>query len=210
MKKVFLAVLLVLSLSVMLHAQESTETSASGAGAKGFDWDIRFGFSFPFIGNADEAIEMDGVAATALSLLLAPALSSLSLGATFQYTVVPKLLAPGIYADIQFNLLTWFFVGVFSNWEKNFLLLQPEIRLYNQFQLSDSFGIEPFFGFNFMYINVDTFKESIPLMNAGVVLKMGSSFGFEYSYNFSNRKAVGAWSPKIHRIGFSWALRDRG
>jgi len=212
----------------MLHAQDFSEedTVERVIGAKGFDWDIRFGFSLPFLGNARELVSDSddpddpdnhdaAIAANVLAFVLAPVLSSISLGANFQYTIVPKLLAPGIYADIHFNILTWFFAGVFTNWETTFLLLQPEIRFYNQLQLTDSFGLEPFFGYNFMYINIsgfgiDKFKEYIPLLNAGMVLKLGESFGLEYSYNFSTRRnSENHWSPKLHRLSFSWALRRR-
>jgi hypothetical protein len=202
MKKLFLIVLLVLSMTI-LNAQEADENPTSG-----LDWDVRFGISFPFIGNFNTFTDGDNIPFASMGFALA--FSSISLGGGVQYTIIPHFIAPGIYADVHFNLLSWFIVGAFSNWEYDFILLQPEARVYNQFQFTRSFGIEPFFGINYIYIGMtDTFREVIPLMNAGFVLKLGSSFGFEYSYNFSNRRIEDGWTPKIHRIGFSWGLRNR-
>jgi hypothetical protein len=214
MKKLFLTILLVLSITVMLHAQEYYEGGSGGAPTSGFDWDIRFGISFPIISNyrlfSDgdrDDIRLLSVGAGALSSLI---FSSLSTGVAFQYTVVPRLLAPGIYADIHFNLPSWFLVGMFTDWEQKFLLLQPGVRLYNQFQFTRTFGVEPFLGINYIYISMtDTFRQFIPLINAGFVLKMGSTFGFEYAFNRSNRDNKDGWTPTIHRIGFTWSLRDR-
>jgi hypothetical protein len=208
MKKVFLAILLVVSLSVMLHAQEADEGDAGQDSANGLGWNIRFGISFPFIGNFNTFSEEDNVPFG--SLMFGLAFSSISLGGGIQYTIVPHFLAPGIYADVHFNLISWFIVGAYTNWEYNFILLQPEVRLYNQFQVTDTFGFEPFFGINYIYIGMtDTFRALIPLMNAGFVVKLGSAFGFEYCYNFSSRNLEEGWAPKIHRIGFSWKLYGR-
>jgi len=199
MKKLFLAIVLVVSMTVMLHAQDAGD---------GFDWDVRFGLSFPIIGNFNTFTDGDNIPFG--SLMFALAFSSISLGGGVQYTIVPHFIAPGIYADVHFNLFSWFIVGAFSNWDYDFILLQPEVRIYNQFQFTKSFGVEPFFGINYIYIGItDTFREYIPLMNAGFVMKLGDSFGFEYSYNFSNRNIEDGWTPKFHRIGFSWGLRDR-
>jgi hypothetical protein len=205
MKKVFLMICF-LSLAGMLYAQESTERD--GNSADGLDWDVRFGISFPFIDNFGTFTDGDNIPFG--SMLLALAFSSISLGGGIQYTVVPHFLAPGIYADIHFNVFSWFIVGAFSNWEFNFMLLQPGLRLYNQFQFTKTFGLEPFFGVNYIFIGMtNSFRKNIPLMMAGFVLKLGDSFGFEYCYNFSNKPLVEGWTPKIHRIGFSWSLRDR-
>jgi len=202
MKRVFFTILLVLSLTVMLYAESADERPSSG-----FDYDIRFGISFPFIGNLNDYSDVGNIPFG--STLLALAFSSISIGGGAQYTIIPHLVAPGIYADLHFNLFSWFIVGAFTNWDYNFMLLQPGIRLYNQFQITKSFGIEPFYGINFIYIGLsDDFRKSIPLMNAGFVLKLGSTFGFEYCYNFP--KMLGSkesWVPSIHRIGFSWSLR---
>lgn len=213
MKKVFLTILLVLSLTVMLYAEDSPSKSSSTV-SKGFDWDIRFGISFPYLSNLGILVSDDGSEGVSKVLqvgggLLSPFIfSSLSTGLGFQYTIVPHLLAPGIYADIHFNLLSWFLVGMFSDWGQNLLVLQPGVRFYNQFQITKSFGIEPFYGFNFMYIGVlDYYKESLVLANAGIVLKIGSSFGIEYCYIIPNNSR--SWTPSIHRFSFSWSLRDR-
>jgi hypothetical protein len=211
MKKVFLVILLVLGMAVMLHAQESAEETSGGKPETGFDWDIRFGMSFPFIANFSEFTEGENI--PFMSMLVSFALSSISLGGGVQYTIVPHLLTPGIYADIHFNVLLWSIVGLVTNWETNLMLIQPEIRFYNQFRLNRGLALEPFFGVNFVYITMNLDKDrlngSIPLMNAGFILKLGDSFGFEYCYNFSNMAIGDGWAPKIHRIGFSWGLRDR-
>jgi len=202
-------------MTVMLHAQEAYEESSGGALKSGFDWDVRFGISFPIISNYGlfsngdrDDLRLLSVGAGALSSLI---FSSLSTGVAFQYTVVPRLLAPGIYADIHFNLPSWFIVGMFTDWEQKFVLLQPGVRVYNQFQFTRTFGVEPFLGVNYIYIIMtDAFKQFIPLVNAGFVLKLGSTFGFEYGFNFPNRNNIeDIWIPKIHRIGFTWSLRDR-
>jgi len=214
MKKVFLTILLVLGLTVMLHAQDyDSDSTSSGTGGRGFDWDIRFGISFPYLSNFGTIADSNDKTLSVLGGLLSPlAFSSLSLGVGFQYTIVPHVLAPGIYADVHFNVLSWFFVGLFSDWKYTFLLLQPGLRFYNQFQITKSFAIEPFYGFNFMYIGIgEEYKESLILANAGVVLKIGSSFGIEYCYIIPNN--IGGakdWAPSIHRFSFSWGLRDRG
>jgi hypothetical protein len=224
MKKIFLMVLLALSMTFMLYAQEDTENSASGLG-----WDVRLGISFPFIGNFNSFFSNSGSSSSSRdpyyndpyynepddptipfgSTLLAFALSSVSLGGGVQYTIVPHFLAPGIYADLHFNLPSWLIVGTWNNWEYNFIILQTGIRLYNQFQLSRTFGLEPFFGFNNVYIGINKDAMNVPLMAAGLILKLGSKFGFEYCYNFSsssNNKNYYGWFPSIHRIGFSWSL----
>jgi len=193
----------------MLHAQEFDEETVAGEKSiKGFDWDIRLGISFPFISNLKDYTEDKTIPFG--STLLALAFSSISLGGGFQYTIVPHLLVPGIYTDLHFNLLSWFIVEAFDNWEYNYMLLQPGIRLYNQFQFTKTAGIEPFFGVNYVYISLsDTFKKSIPLMNVGFVFKLGNMFGIEYCYNFSKKISKDAWIPRIHRINFSWSLRSR-
>jgi len=202
MKKVFLAILLVFSLSVMLHAQD--EGDAGQEPTNGLDWSIRFGISFPFIGNFNTFTGGDNIPFG--SFMFGLAFSSISLGGGIQYTIIPHFLAPGIYADVHFNLFSWFIAGAYNNWEYNFMLLQPGVRVYNQFQLTETFGFEPFFGINYLYIGFDTFEQIIPQMNAGFVLKLGSTFGFEYCYNYSNKNIEEGWTPKIHRIGFSWRL----
>ncbi|MDR2941089.1 MAG: hypothetical protein LBV17_00660 [Treponema sp.] len=204
MKKIFLVILLCISLPVIAHAQESESTDGDAKPGTGFDYDIRLGFSFPIIGNFKE---LSGVNLPFASSLLAFAFVSISLGGGVQYTIVPHLLAPGIYADLHFNLFSWFLVGAFTNWEKNLMLLQPGIRFYNQLKLTDSFCLDPFFGINYIYMGLDNFRENVLLMAAGFVLKLGNSFGFEYCYNFPTRPIAEGWSPKIHRIGFSWSLK---
>jgi len=207
MKKLFFAIVLVVSMTVMLHAQE---TGVSGSPSSGLDWDIRFGISLPFISNFSSFPDKDDVPfETIAPMWFALAFSSVSLGGGVQYTVIPHFIAPGIYADVHFNFFSWFIAGVFSDWKYNFMLLQPEIRAYNQFQFTKSFGFEPFFGINYMYIRItNNFRETIPLMNAGFVLKFGNSFGFEYSYNFSGKPLEDGWTPRIHRIGLSWSFRN--
>jgi len=219
MKKVFLTVLLVLCLTGgMLYADDDTSKTESG-----FDWDIRFGISFPYLSNFGTIAGSNDKTLQVLGGVLSPLVySSLSLGVGFQYTIVPHVLAPGIYADVHFNALSWFLVGMFSDWKYNFLLLQPGVRFYNQFQITKNFGIEPFYGFNFMYIGIPMsgadgdYKKSLVLANAGIVLKLGSSFGIEYCYiipnNMRTQKANGEeenWAPSVHRFSFSWGLRDR-
>jgi hypothetical protein len=206
MKRVFLAVLLVLCLTGrMLYAEENSGVTS------GFDWDIRFGISFPFVTNIVAYNDDNGEEIKALSvaggMLSALVFSSLSLGVGFQYTIVPHVIAPGIYADVHFNAPSWFLVAIFTDWEQSFLLVQPGVRFYNNFQITKSFGIDPFYGINFMYININDKKETMPLMNGGFVLK-GKSFAFEYCFIIPNKK-TDKWTPSVHRIGFSWTLRDR-
>jgi len=205
MKKVFLVILLVLSLTGrMLYADEVKS---------GFDWDIRFGISFPFVTNISDLVntgdESNRILNVAGGMLSALVYSSLSLGVGFQYTIVPHAIAPGIYADVHFNAPSWFLVSIFTDWEKKFLLVQPGVRFYNNFQFTQSFGLDLFYGINFMYLNIlDQYKATTPLMNAGFVLK-GKTFGFEYCFIMPNKKSE-IKTPGIHRIGFSWSLRDRG
>jgi len=205
MKKVFLVILLVLSLTGrMLYADEGSGVTS------GFDWDIRFGISFPFVTNISTYNNSEDIKAlnVAGGMLTALAFSSLSLGVGFQYTILPHVIAPGIYTDVHFNALSWFLVAIFTDWEKHFLLIQPGVRLYNNFQFTKSFGLDPFYGINFVYLNMNGDGRMMPLMNAGFVLK-GKTFGFEYCYIIPNKK-VNYWTPSVHRIGFSWSLRDRG
>jgi len=215
MKRIFLAILLVLSLTVMLYAQDSSEDESDDReiGGKGFDWDIRFGFSLPIVTNlgslAGANSEEAGVVSTLMGgagVILSPIVFfSLSLGVGFQYTIIPHVLAPGIYADVHFNLPTWFLIGMFTDWTVHLLLLQPEVRFYNQFQFSDSFGLDRNVGTNFLYIGIpQVYAQTIILMNAGFVMKIGDSFGLEYCYAIPSGSG---WTPSIHRIGFSWSLR---
>jgi len=205
MKKVFPAILLVLCLTGrVLYAEESSEVTS------GFDWDFRFGISFPFVTNigaySSDPGDTNDALSTAGGMLSAIVFSSLSLSTNFQYTVVPRLFAPGIGVDIHVNAPSWFIVGMFSNWEQTFLLVQPGVRLYNNFQFTKSFGITPFYGVNFLYIEFYGYKAMAPLMNAGFIMG-GKDFAFEYCFIMPNK--TNTWSPIIHRLGFSWSLRDR-
>jgi hypothetical protein len=218
MKKIFLMVLLALSMTFILYAQES---SSAGDSASGFDWDVRFGISFPFIGNFNSLFSSsdphnsnyrnsNDPSVPFGSSLLAFAFSSISLGGGVQYTIVPHFLAPGIYADLHFNLPSWFIVGAWNNWGYNFIIFQSGIRLYNQFQFTSTVGLEPFFGFNDVYIGIDKDAMNVPLLIAGFIFKLGGAFGFEYCYNFSpSNNGYYGWVPSVHRIGFSWSLRKK-
>ncbi|MDR0456499.1 MAG: hypothetical protein LBH20_07450 [Treponema sp.] len=213
MKKILLTVLLVLSMTVLLYAQEETVTgenvaaeespAVGGDPASGFGWDVRTGYSFPLIGNM-RAFSFPEIPFG--QILLSFALSSVSLGAGVQYTIVPHVLAPGIYADLHFNLLSWFLVWAFTNGRDNFMMLQSGIRLYNQFKFT-IISLEPFFGVNIAYFNMDNVGIPTPLIAAGFVFNV-RDFGFEYGYNFLP-VPVNEGLPSLHRLTFSWSLRSR-
>lgn len=206
MKKIFLTVLLALSMIVMLQAQEVSDTientASEESSASGFDWCVRMGYGFPFITNVEA---VSGTDFPFGKTLLAFALSSLSVGGSAQYTIVPHLLSPGIYFDMHFNLLSWLFVGMFSNWEKNYILFQTGVRVFNQFKFG-IFGFEPFFGFNNAYMNINGIGESFPMLAFGFVIRLGG-FGFEYCYNSGASNEMG--TPSISRITFSWNILKR-
>jgi hypothetical protein len=207
MKKIFLAALLGLSMTIILFGQESNSSDNTAIVAdseSGFSRDIRMGYSFPFImGSFSNDLQEIPFG----RLIMAFALSSISLGGGVQYTIIPHILAPGVYADLHFNVLSWFFVWAFTNGESNFMILQSGIRLYNQFKFS-AISIEPFFGFNLGYISLDDIKAPIPLMAAGFVFNIGG-FGIEYSYNLATAAIEDLDKFIIHRITFLWTLRPR-
>ena len=197
MKKLFLAVLLAFSMTILLYAE-------GGGGELGGD--LRMGYSFPFLGNMLNTFSVNsGGEAAALMLgqaLLSVAFSSISIGGGVHYTIIPHILAPGLYADLHFNFISWFFTKMFTNID--FIMLQTGLRLYNHFSFATA-SFEPFFGFNFTYINVEKILLPIPLMAAGAVFNV-DRFGLEYSYNFLPIRIDGGRLPGIHRISFVSSL----
>jgi len=198
MKKILLAVLLVLSMTVMSYAQSSDT---------GFAYDIRMGFGFPFIDiNSISSNSGGGVSDMGnlpiVSLLLGGALTSLSFGGGVQYTFFPHLLAPGVYFDLNFNLPSWFFVWAFSG--QNLVLFQYGAHIYNQFRINKTVSFDPFFGFNFVTFNLMSNVATVTCMKAGMLIRLGS-FGLEYAYNFGgNFNQIRDFS--IHRLTFTWSL----
>ena len=209
MNKKIVAVLIALNMSVLLYAANESDDSKKPDSSLG--WNIRMGYSFPII-NLDFGSEPSedhsdeyNFAATGGAALLSIAFSSVTLSGGVQYTVIPHILAPGIYADLHFNLLSWGFTFMFTN--NNFILFQGGIRMYNQFQLGN-ISLEPFLGVNFVYIGINDQGVQIPFMTAGFIFNIGI-FGFEYGYNFiPARDGDGEIIPLlgIHRFTLLWKL----
>jgi hypothetical protein len=220
MKKFFLVICL-LCLAGMLYAQDegtSSSKASSNDSGKGFDWDVHFGISLPFImnlGGTGGIASGSGIDFPGAAMIMGFGFSSISLGMNFQYTIIPHFLAPGIYADVHFNLFTWFLLGMFTNFDLNFVLLQPQVRFYNQFRVNKDFAVDPFIGLNFVTLTVDYDGSSVvnanyTLLNAGIVLRMGDSFGFEICYNFNCLGGDYTGNPpQILSLAFSWGLRNR-
>jgi hypothetical protein len=207
MKKVLWMVLLMLSMAVMLHAQEANsgnqpvtnESSDTENGwERGLGGIVRVGYSFPIIsGFLDSPTSTAETVGYGLAkVALAFAFSSVAVGGGVQYDVIPHFLSPGLYFDVNFNLFSWAIMGLF---EKDFVLLQLGFRAYNQFSIS-FFAIEPFFGGNFVYLSYDKSAVPILLMQAGFVINLGK-FSFEYSYHFPAKDFVSSVAfTGIHRI----------
>jgi len=213
MKMKIIALLLVLNMTVMLFADESDDSneSAKRKPDTGFDWNIRAGVSFPFIPVGSGFSELGQIGGSEIAFigytLVTLALSSVSLGGGIQTTIIPHFLAPGIYFDIHFNLLSWGLIYAFSN--MNMVLLQSGFRIYNQFKFNDNISLEPFFGVNFVFTVLDGNRFPFPLLAAGFIFNI-RNFGIEYGYNFFPKKD-GEDIPfsAIHRITLWWKLNRR-
>ena len=146
MKKGILAFFLVLSMPLMLFANEVAGGNAqkSGSAEKGFGGEVRMGVSMPILPDFGDA-KLNPAVRTLAGLVF----TSPTVGGGFQYTVVPHLLAPGFYADIHFNLPTW--TAVYMATENHAVLFQIGARVYNQFKFGD-FSLNPFFGYNYVYL----------------------------------------------------------
>jgi hypothetical protein len=204
MKKVLLVVLLLLGMAVILHAQDSGDDGESDTEKNVSDklgGSVRIGYSFPFfcimLTNYNESNDGDDLNSF-MHVLLAFAFSSVSVGGGVQYTVVPHLLAPGLYLDMQFNLLSWAIMGIAK---REFIIFQGGIRLYNQFGFS-VISLEPFFGFNFIYLKMDELRMPLPLMAAGFVFNI-ARFSIEYGYHFYPRRVEGGHLLGLHRFTLS-------
>jgi len=198
MKKITIAFLLLLTMSVMLSADENKDAVHPDLG---FDCNLRLGVSFPVIpfGGIFETIGEIGSTEAAVVgyTLVTITLSSVSIGGGAQYTFIPHLIAPGVYVDMHFNLLTWGLVYTFSNY--HLILLQTGLRFYNQFKFNEV-ALEPFFGTNLVVIGVDDDLVPIPLFSAGFILNIGT-VGFEYGYNFlPGKTAENLPFSAIHRL----------
>lgn len=202
MKKVSLIVLLILSMAVILHAQEDNgESDTEKNVADKLGGCIRIGYSFPFFGNMldnyNESKDKEDLNSF-MNVLFAFAFSSVSVGGGVQYTIIPHLLAPGLYADMHFNFLSWAIMGIAKH---EFIIFQGGIRLYNQFAFN-IISIEPFFGFNFLYLKLDNLKMPLPLLAAGFVFNI-ARFSIEYSYDFYPKRIEGGALLGFHRFTFS-------
>jgi len=206
MKKRILAILLLLCLSVSLFAQESDELEKPKP-KKGLDWNIRAGFSLPIIPVLDAISVSDGVdgfstrfMATGITAIV---LASATFGGGIQYTVVPGLFAPGVYADLHFNLPSWLLFYLLS--ERQFMLFQGGIRIYNQFRFGN-FSLEPFFGGNFVVVGIDDASALVPFMALGLRMNV-KKFGLEYALNFAPKKKADEYVfPRMHRFSFVWRI----
>jgi hypothetical protein len=220
MKKVLLAVLLIVGMAALLYAQDlgseesstSEATSASNGPVLNEDEEregilggvVRIGYSFPFISgsglmddyNDSRSVE-ETMAMGALKLALAFGFSSLSVGGGVEWDIVPHVLAPGIYIDMNFNLLSWAIMNIF---EQKLVMFQLGLRGYNQFSIG-WFGIEPFFGGNFVYLKLNDLALPIFLLQAGFIINLGR-FSFEYGYHFSPAKYDDIKLPGLSRITF--------
>ena len=206
MKKKILAILLLLSLSVTLFANEE-DTSEGRKSGRGLDWNIRLGFSLPIVPVLDAFSISDKVDNFSSRFIVtgvtALALTSVTFGGGIQYTVIPGLLAPGIYADLHYNLPSWLIFYLLS--ERQFMLFQGGIRIFNQFKFGN-FSLEPFFGGNFLVTGIDDIKTSIPFMAIGLRMNV-RKFGVEYAFNFAPKKKAEEYIfPRMHRFAFVWRL----
>jgi hypothetical protein len=204
-KKIFLAVLLALSVTVAMHAQESGAEKKATDNLSGM---FRIGYSFPFFGAMLNYYSGSSKEEAELLLfgnaLLAFVLSSVSAGGGVQYTLIPHIVVPGIFLDMHFNVFSWAFADKIL--KTDFMLFQTGIRLYNQISLL-FIKLEPFFGGNFVYLKAFDNKRLIPLMAAGFTFRLGG-FGIEYAYNFHPAKHddAGTNLPGFHRVSFVWKL----
>jgi hypothetical protein len=213
MKKVLLVLLLMLSMAFISHAKESAsdgesdtseESSSSGKWKEKLGATVRVGYSFPFLADMltyySETEETSSTAAYAFTqIVLAFAFSSVGIGGGVHYTIIPHILAPGLYVDMHFNLLSWGIASLFT--KSDFIMLQGGIRLFNQFGFK-IISIEPFFGFNFIYLKVDDLKMPLPLLAAGFVFNI-ARFSIEYDYSFYPRKHEGIPLLGFHRFTLS-------
>jgi hypothetical protein len=219
MKKMFLVVLFIFGMAAMLFAQESgsggdtvtgggTTSAASSSGngsATGLGAKIRVGYSFPLISldnEFGEGLKEEGGAGLMVGLL-GFALSSFTVGGGLNYTIVPHVLAPGIYFDLSFNLLSWSIAITLA--DTNLIMFQGGARIFNEFAFT-SVSFEPFFGVNFLHLNMgglseSTFSQTITLLAAGLIINFGR-FSIEYGYNFYPVK-VDEGAIAFHRITFS-------
>ena len=207
MTKRIIAFLLLLNMSVIMFAEEEAAEAKETSG-KGLDWNLRLGVSFPLLpmNSAFSTLGKagDGSAFFAYTLVTF-ALSSFTVGGGLHYTVIPHLLAPGFYADVHFNVLSWGLVYLFS--QNHLVLLQGGLRIYNQFKFG-KFSLEPFFGGNFVLVGINDILAPIPLLATGLIFNI-NSFGIEYGYHFYPSKNERDKRPllSIHRISLLWKLK---
>jgi hypothetical protein len=219
MKKLLLAVVLMVGMALILQAQEletggtnttpqepSTSTGSvdSEESESRLGGLVRVGYSFPFVSgllgafNDSEANSTGEVVAIGLAkMALAFGFSSLSVGGGVQYDFIPHIIVPGIYLDMNFNLLSWAIMNIF---EQSLVMFQLGLRVYNQFSVS-FFGFEPFFGGNFVYLKFNELTMPIFLLAAGFVINLGR-FSFELGYHFSPATYDDIKLPGLIRITF--------
>jgi hypothetical protein len=219
MKKVLLAVLLIVGMAALLYAQDDNEGSSASQAPSASNGQpvlnedeekesilggvVRIGYSFPFISGLLGTYESESrsageVVATGLAkMALAFGFSSLSVGGGVEWDIVPHVLAPGIYMDMNFNLLSWAIMNIF---DQKMVMFQLGLRAYNQFSIS-FFGIEPFFGGNFVYLTFNEYTLPLLLLQAGFIINLGR-FSFEYGYHFSPTKYEDIKLPGLSRITF--------
>jgi hypothetical protein len=218
MKKLLSTLVLMLGMALILHAQDGggtiiteepstsrdTVVTSSDESESGLGGVVRIGYSFPFISGllntySDSESNSTGevVAIGLAKMALAFGFSSLSVGGGVEWNIVPHVLAPGIYMDMNFNLFSWAIMNIF---EQKLVMFQLGLRAYNQFSIS-SFGLEPFFGGNFVYLKFNDLTLPIFLLQAGFIINLGK-FSFEYGYHFSPAKYEDIKLPGLSRITF--------
>jgi hypothetical protein len=164
---------------------------------------FRIGYSFPYLSGMLDTYDAGSkdtgavVAAGLAKMALAFGFSSLSVGGGAQYEFIPHIIVPGIYMDINFNLLSW---GIMNIFDQSLVLFQLGLRAYNQFSVS-FFGFEPFFGGNFVYLKFNELTLPIFLLQVGFIINLGR-FSFEYGYHFSPTKYDDIKLPGLSRITF--------
>ena len=202
MNKRIMAILLALSITAVLAANENEINYGNN-----FDWTIRAGFSIQILpmpsdgsGIGDFAEVDNDLFGYVITALL---FGSVSFGGGVQYTFIPQVLTPGVYADVHFNLLSWAAVYLFSKY--HVIFLQAGVRIFNRFEIN-YIGLEPFLGANVVYLAVE---DEVPM----TLLKTGLNvsynlFNFEYAFIFSPVRNPKDENPFLafHRLTFSWKM----
>ena len=129
--------------------------------------------------------------------------SSLSVGFGGHNSIIPYILAPGLFFDMHFSLLSMLVEWLkddeaYKTNENDFpLFFQTGLRLYNQLGIN-TFCIQPFFGLNLLGV---LGKESrVNWYKVFGILAAFNRIGIEYSYQMPLLHSITDKSRAIHRI----------